>query len=355
MILRHPHPIAFVALFALGTACAAEPLPPAPPPLPPFPPPVEVVAAPPAPPPPPDLTPEEKKKAEEQKKLSEDRAKFEQDRTVEFGRWTPEMHAAAKALAEKTFPSGHGAIKAAMAGTHRHPGDEGRDLYRHPLETLDFFGFKPTMTVIEVGPGEGWYTELLAPALAKSGKLIVTASDPNGPGDDRNTLNGQRFKAFLETSPELYGKVQTVVIDNKAPALGLEKTADLILMIREVHGMHNSQTFSTWLAEAHKALKPGGVLGIVEHRGKPDTNPDETAKKGYVPEKWVIDQVQAAGFKLAGKSEINANPKDTKDYPEGVWSLPPTYREKDVNHDKYKAIGESDRMTLKFVKVAPSK
>jgi predicted methyltransferase len=149
--------------------------------------------------------------------------------------------------------------------------------------------------------------------------------------------------------------VQTVVIDNKAPALGLENTADLILMIREVHGMYNSKILSTWLAEAHKALKPGGVLGIEEHRAKPDTNPDETAKKGYVAEKWVIDQVQAAGFKLAGKSEINANPKDTKDYPEGVWSLPPTYREKDVNHDKYKAIGESDRMTLKFVKVALSK
>jgi predicted methyltransferase len=351
MTSRFPRPVAFVSLCALAAACAAEPPPPAAPPPPP-PPPVAVVAPPAAPAPPPEPTPEEKKKAEEQKKLEEDRAKFEQDKAAELGRWTPEMHAAAKALADKSYPSGHAAIKAAMAGKHRHPGDADRDVYRHPLETLDFFGFKPTLTVVEVGPGEGWYTELLAPALAKSGKLIVTGSDPNGPADDRNTLNGQRYKAFLDTSPELYGKVQSVVVDSKAPQLGLDKTADLVLFVREVHGMHNSGTLTTWLAEAYKALKPGGVLGIVDHRAKPDTNPDETAKKGYVAEKWVIEQVQAAGFKLAGKSEINANPKDTKDYPEGVWSLPPTYREKDVNHDKYKAIGESDRMTLKFVKVA---
>jgi predicted methyltransferase len=355
MSSRRSHPIAFVSLLALSAAaCAAEPAPPpAPPPPPPVP--VAVVAPPPPPAPPPEPTPEEKKKAEERKKLEEDRAKFEQDKTVEFGRWTPEMRAAAKALADKAYPSGHAAIKAAMAGTHRRPGDADRDRYRHPLETLDFFGFKPTATVLEIGPGEGWYTELLAPALAKSGKLFVTVSDPNGPVEERNTLNGQRFKAFLDTSPELYGKVQSVIVDSKAPQLGLDKTVDLVLLIREVHGLHNSKTLVTWLAEANKALKPGGILGIVDHRAKADTNPDETAKKGYVPEKWVIEQVQAAGFKLAGKSEVNANPKDTKDYPEGVWSLPPTYREKDVNRDKYKAIGESDRMTLKFVKVPPPK
>jgi predicted methyltransferase len=353
MTSRLPHTIAFVSLCTLAAACAAEAPPPAAPPPPP--PPVAVVEPPAPPAPPPEPTPEEKKKAEERKKLEDDRAKFELDKAAELGRWSPDMHAVAKALADKTYPSGHAAIKAAMAGTHRHPGNAARDAYRHPLETLDFFGFKPTMTVLEVGPGEGWYTELLAPALAKNGKLLVTLSDPNGPIEDRNTLNGQRFKAFLDSSSELYGKVQSVVVDSKTPQLGLDKTVDLILFIREVHGMHNSKTFVTWLAEANKALKPGGVLGIVEHRAKPETNPDETAKKGYVPEKWVIDQVKAAGFRFAGKSEVNANPKDTKDYPEGVWSLPPTYREKDVNREKYKAIGESDRMTLKFVKVAPPK
>jgi predicted methyltransferase len=293
------------------------------------------------------------KKDEEQKKLTDDRAQFQQDKQAELLRWTPEMHAAAKALAERTYPSGHAAIQAAMAGPQRRPGDAARDVYRHPLETLDFLGFKPTMTVLEVGPGEGWYTELLAPALAKRGKLLITTSDPGGPADQRSTLNGQRFRAFLDSAPEVYAKVESVIIaDSKAPHVGLDGTVDLVLLMREVHGMHNSKTLAAWLAESWKALKPGGILGVVEHRAKPDSNPDDTAKKGYVPEKWTIEQIEAAGFKLAGKSEVNANPKDTKDYPEGVWSLPPTYREKDVNREKYKAIGESDRMTLKFVKVA---
>jgi predicted methyltransferase len=305
---------------------------------------------PPAPPPPP--SPEELKKQADLKKLTDDRAQFEQDKQTEILRWTPELHAAAKAIAAGVYPSGHAAIQAAMAGTYRRPGNAARDAYRHPLQTLDFFGFKPTMTVVDVGPGEGWYTELLAPALAKKGKLIVTGSDPNGPLDQRATLNGQRWKAFLDTSPELYGNVQTVFVDQKEPKLGLDGTVDLILFFREVHGMYNSKVLTPWLGEAFKSLKPGGILGIVQHRAKPDAKVEDTAKNGYVPEKWVIEQVEAAGFKLAGKSEANANAKDTKDYPEGVWSLPPTYREKDVNREKYKAIGESDRMTLKFVKPA---
>ena len=265
------------------------------------------------------------------------------------------MHAAAKTLASKVYPSGHAAIKAALASPHRRPGDADRDKYRHPLETLDFFGFKPTMTVVEFAPGEGWYTELLAPALAKKGKLIVPISDPNGPIDQRSTLGGQRFKAFLDTSPELYSGVQTVVVNNDAPVLGLDKTADMVLLIREIHGFNNSKTLGPWLAEAWKALKPGGILGVVQHRAPAGSDPAVTSKNGYVDQSWVIAQIEAAGFKLAGKSEINANPKDTKDYPEGVWSLPPSYREKDTNHEKYAAIGESDRMTLKFVKVTPKK
>jgi predicted methyltransferase len=349
--------IAFASVFALAAACAEEKAPKTPADFPAPPPPVQaaiVEAAAPAPAPV-EPTAEEKKKAEDAKKLAEDRAKWEVDRQAEIARWTPEMHTAATALAGKTYGSGKAAIQAAVAGTHRKPGNAARDKYRHPVETLDFLGLKPTMTVVDVGPGEGWYTELLAPALAKQGKLIVTTNDPNGPAESRGTFNGQRYKAFLDTSPELYGKVQAVVIDGKAPQLGLDKSADMILLIREVHGMVNSKTFALWLTEAHKALKDGGVLGIVEHRAKPDTDPVETSKKGYVPEKWVIDTVSAAGFKLVGKSEVNANPKDTKDYPEGVWSLPPSFQEKDVNRDKYTAIGESDRMTLKFVKAAPGK
>jgi predicted methyltransferase len=117
--------------------------------------------------------------------------------------------------------------------------------------------------------------------------------------------------------------------------------------------MKNNGTLDAWLAEIHTALKPGGIFAVEEHRAAPDANPDVSSKNGYLPEKWVIAQVEAAGFKLAGKSEINANPKDTKDYPEGVWTLPPSFELKEKDHDKYAAIGESDRMTLKFVKVTP--
>ena len=211
------------------------------------------------------------------------------------------------------------------------------------------------MTVLEVGPGEGWYTELLAPTLAAKGKLLDTNNDPKGPDDQRSTFYGQRFQAFLDKSPEAFGKVQTVVIDSNAPKLGLDGTVDAVILAREVHGMVNSGTLDAWLGEIHKALKAGGTLGIEEHRAKADADPKESAKMGYVPEKWLVDQVEAAGFKLAGKSEINANTKDTKDYPDGVWDLPPTLRAGDKDREKYMAIGESDRMTLKFTKSAEKK
>jgi predicted methyltransferase len=321
------------------------------------PPPAPTVEPPPAPtaeapPAKPEPTPEEKKKAETLEQLSKDKAKAEADHKADMARWTPELHAEAKTLSDKTFPSGKAAIQAAMAAKFRKPDDAARDKYRHPAETLDFFGFKPTMTVLEFGPGEGWYTELLAPALAKKGKLQVTNTDPNGPPDERSTFYGHRFKMFLDTSPEAFGKVETIAIDNKAPKLPQDGTVDLVILARELHGMVQQNKMGEWLAEIQKALKPNGVLGIVQHRAKADANPEESAKKGYLPEKWVIEKVEAAGFKLAGKSEINANAKDTKDYADGVWTLPPSYRLGDKDHDKYAAIGESDRMTLKFVKVA---
>ena len=326
-------------------------------------PPAPVVEPPPAPtaeapPSKPEPTPEEKKKAEALEQLGKDKAKAEADHKANMARWTPELHAEAKTLSDKTFPSGKAAIQAAMAAKFRKPDDAARDKYRHPAETLDFFGFKPTMTVLEFGPGEGWYTELLAPALAKKGKLFVTNTDPNGPPDERSTFYGARFKMFLETSPEAFGKVETVNIDNKAPSLPQDGTVDLVLLARELHGMVQQNKMGDWLAQIQKALKPNGILGVEQHRAKADAVPEESAKKGYLPEKWVIEKIEAAGFKLAGKSEINANAKDTKDYADGVWTLPPSYRLGDKDHDKYAAIGESDRMTLKFVKVskaAPAK
>jgi predicted methyltransferase len=319
------------------------------------PPPVETVAATPPPAattaPVAEPTAEEKKKAEDKRQLDADRAQFEAEMKAELPRWTPELHAEAKALAAKTYPNAKAALDAVLKGKHRKPGHPERDKDRHPAETLTFFGFKPTMTVFEFGPGEGWFTELLAPALAAKGKLIVNTTDPNGPPEARGTFYAQRLQRILGVAPELFGKVESIVVESAKPDLKLQGTVDLALVFRSMHGWHNNKLTATWLAEIHEALKPNGVLGIEQHRAKDDANPDESSKKGYLPEAFVIKEVEAAGFKLQSKSEVNANPRDTKDYAEGVWALPPTFRMKDKDHDKYAAIGESDRMTLKFVKV----
>jgi len=341
---------------SLLLACGgAEPPPPEPPVPPPAPTDVPLASVAPtdttpaAPPPP---TPEEEKKAKQLKELNDDRAKWQDSSSAEIARWTPDLHAKAAKLASTVYPTLQAALKAAMTSPTRKPGDADRDKFRHPVETLGFFGIRPNMTVLEIGPGEGWFTELLAPTLAAKGKLFDTANDPNGPDDSRGAFYGQRWQKFLATSPELYGKVQTVIVDGKAPSLASVPagTVDAVLLMREVHGMVNGGTFATWLTEIGKTLKPGGTLGIEEHRAKPDADPVASSKQGYVPEKYVIDTVTAAGFKLAGKSEINANAKDTKDYPEGVWALPPTLVRGDKDKDTLTAIGESDRMTLKFTK-----
>jgi predicted methyltransferase len=326
-------------------------------------PPGEVVAAtpPPAPPPapvtPPPPSPEEQKKAAEQQQLEKDYAKLEAEQKAELVRLTPEIRKSSQALADKSYPSLKAALAAALASPHRLPASRERDAARHPQEMLELFGLKPNQSVLEYGPGEGWFTELLAPVLAKNGKLYVTETDPNGPHELRSTYYGLRTKYFLDKLPEAYGKVEPVIFDSKTPKLALDGKLDMVLVLRGLHGMHNNKQLGQWLAELHRALKPKGVLGIEQHRAAPGQNPDEASKHGYLPEAWVIEQVEAAGFKLAAKSEINANPKDTKDYKEGVWSLPPTLREGETNRARYLAIGESDRMTLKFVKVdrpAPS-
>lgn len=344
------------SLLSLLVACAGpkpEPAPPqqAPPPAPPAPEAPAAEAAAPAPEP----TAEELKRAEEARKLEADRKRMRDQHQAELARWTPELRAEAKALADKAHPTAAQAIKAALAGKHRVPGNAERDQVRKPLRTLELFGLKPTMTVFEYGPGEGWYTEILAPVLAKRGKLIVNTADPKGPPDQRATFYAERLALFLDKSPEIYGKVERVVVDGKKPELGLEGSVDLALVIRGMHGMVNNQVLDAWLAEIHRALKPKGVLGVVQHRAKPDADPAQSAKQGYLPEKWLIEKIESAGFRLAAKSELNANPKDTKDHPAGVWTLPPTLRLGDQEREKYLAIGESDRMTLKLVKVAAPK
>jgi predicted methyltransferase len=341
-------------LLPLSVACAASP-----------PPVVEpepaghVVAA---TPPPPALSaapapaaapsPEEQKRLAEQAQLARDFEKLESEHRAELARLTPELRKQARELAQKAYPSTKAALTPIVKSPHRKPGHPERDAQRHPQETLEWLGVQPTHTVLEYGPGEGWYTELLAPLLAKKGKLLVTQNDPEGPKDQRGTLYGVRTKYFLEELPEVYGAVEPVRVNPKTPSLAsLEGKLDVALLFRSLHGMNNSGQLSTWLAEVHRALKPNGVLGVEQHRAAPGQPANEASKRGYLPEAFVIEQVEAAGFKLVAKSELNANPKDTKDYPEGVWSLPPTLREGEKDRDKYLAIGESDRMTLKFIKV----
>lgn len=321
------------------------------------PPPAETAATTPAtsaatPPPaaPKEPTAEEKKKAEAARQLAADRAKWEAEAKAEDARFNADVHAEAKKLAETKHASLEAALKVILAGKHRAPTNSERDKDRHPLDTLKFFGLTPKMTVLEYGPGGGWYTELLAPTVAAQGKLIVTTTDPKGPPDARSTFYGERLARFLERAPELYGKVERIVIDSKNPQFGLEEKVDMVVVMRAMHGLHRDKLLPGFLAQVFKALKPGGVMGVEQHRAKPDANPDESAPKGYLPEAFVIAQAEAAGFKLDKKSEVNANPKDTKDYPEGVWTLPPTFELGEKDKAKYAAIGESDRMTLRFIK-----
>ncbi len=252
---------------------------------------------------------------------------------------------------EADYADAAAAIAAAIASKHRAPKNVARDAQRHPAETLAAIGLQPTMTVIEVGPGEGWYTELLAPVLAKKGKLLVTDYDPAGPEDKGVTLYARRFQAFAERSPGAYGKIERLVQAEGAPLeLGADGTADMVLVFRGLHGWVNRGTWDANVKEVHAVLKPGGVLAIEQHRAKDDAKPEESAKQGYLPQAWVVEKLEAAGFALEEASEVNANPKDTKDYPEGVWTLPPTLELGDTDRAKYEAIGESDRMTLRLRK-----
>lgn len=238
------------------------------------------------------------------------------------------------------------AIKAAVAAPSRTPANTARDRYRHPAETLAFFGVKPTDTVVELYPGGGWYTEILAPYLAASGSLHVAAPSPRG-------LNG--VNALIAAKPDVYGKVKTASFPANADAPGIpDGAADVVLTFRNVHNWRfgGADAAQANFNAIFKMLKPGGVLGVVEHRLPEGRDAAAEEKSGYMKESSVIAFAEKAGFKLAGKSEVNANAKDTADWPDGVWTLPPTYALKDKDREKYAAIGESDRMTLKFVKPA---
>ena len=241
-------------------------------------------------------------------------------------------------------------IQQAVAGSHRLESYKARDRYRHPQQTLEFFEIEDHMTVVEIWPGGGWYTEILAPLLKDKGTLYAAhfSADSNVPYF-QNSL--KKFKEKTAGNPEIYGKlVLTELQPPEKLLIAPENVADRILTFRNIHNWMKSGQADAVFKAMYTALKPGGILGIVEHRNPKGTDQDPGAKSGYVTEEYVISLAGKAGFKLLARSEINANPKDNADHPQGVWTLPPSLRLKEKNRDQYLAIGESDRMTLKFIK-----
>ena len=259
----------------------------------------------------------------------------------------------ADAAAHDAHEQAKAALDAAIAGEWRDPANVARDRFRNPGPTLAFFGVTPGMTVIEMTPGGGWYAEILAPYLRDGGRYIGAVNDPAKASNERAnayfTRQNQALRDKFAAKPEVFGKANLVEIDPAAPVFGEAGSADAVLTFRNVHNWMMGDQEAGMFKGFFDVLKPGGVLGVVEHRAKADV-PDGD-RSGYVSEAQVIAMAQAAGFVLEAKSEINANPKDDTDHPNGVWTLPPTLNVPE-GEDKaaYEAIGESDRMTLRFRK-----
>ena len=257
---------------------------------------------------------------------------------------------AATAAAEQT----DAALASVLKGTWRSEANAARDAYRHPAETLAFFGVTPGETVLEITPGGGWYAEILAPYLHDNGQYLAGVADPGAYPEGKDRDYYQRGKTRLETkfseSPAQYGKAKVALFAPNAPVFGAPNSVDTVLTFRNVHNWRGSGQAEGMFKGFYEVLKPGGVLGVVEHRAKADVPVED--KSGYVGEAQVIAMAEAAGFKLEAKSEVNANPLDTKDHPKGVWTLPPSNSHDAADAAKYKAVGESDRMTLRVVKPA---
>ena len=241
-------------------------------------------------------------------------------------------------------------LRALVDGPQRAAKNVARDPYRHPYELLTFFGIGDSATVVEIDPGgAGYWTEILAPYLKDHGRYIAANGPKDSPSEEVQRGNAA-FAAKVAGDPPNYAKVEVVDFDPGGKGLNAAGDADFVLTFRNIHNWMKDGTAQAAFAAFFKTLKPGGALGGEEHSGRNDQPQDPQAKSGYVRQDYAIQLAEAAGFKFVVSSEVNANPKDTKDYPEGVWTLPPTFRLKDQDHDKYAAIGESDRFVLKFVK-----
>lgn len=251
-----------------------------------------------------------------------------------------------------TDPATDAALDRVLAGPQRPDASRDRDVYRHPKATLEFFGIRNDMTVLEVWPGKaGWWTEILGPLLRENGHYIAAQLDPtNAPAGVKDSLAA--FRAKLDADQTSYAKVEVAALQypgalTPAPA----NSVDLALTFRNLHNwLPTDGAARAMLGAIYTSLKPGGILGIEDHRARTDRPTEPQVKLGYVDEKAAIELIRSVGFEFVGSSEINANPKDTKDYEQGVWTLPPTYRLGDKDRDRYAAIGESDRFTLKFRK-----
>ncbi len=239
-----------------------------------------------------------------------------------------------------------------LAGDHRNPKNSARDRYRHPKEALMFFGIRPDMTVVEVWPSGGWWTEILAPLLRDQGSYNAAwyaTAWKNAPEYVHKVEKG--FDQMIAARPDLYGKVtKTYLLAPEYIDIAPKGSVDMVLTFRNVHNWAKAGNAEAMFKVFYDVLKPGGVLGVVDHRAVAGTPFADQIASGYMTEQYVVDTAEKAGFRLAGGSEVNANPKDTKDHPKGVWTLPPTLALGDQDREKYLAIGESDRMTLKFVK-----
>lgn len=252
-------------------------------------------------------------------------------------------------------------IDSALAGDHRTDANRARDEHRNPKATLQFFGLEPDMTVIELYPGGGWYTAVLAPVLKDEGRLI-TAGFSEDSEVEYYRKSAKAYNSKLAADPGVYGEVEQIVfMPPDQVNLGEPESADMVLTFRNLHNWHDRGALGAVFKAAHEVLKPGGVFGVVEHRAPKGVTIEDVKESGYMPEDYVIALAEETGFRLAAQSDVNANPADTGDHPMGVWTLPPTLRyceqmddgaAKSSCKEKYRQIGESDRMTLKFVKPA---
>mgnify|MGYP003116403258 CR=1 FL=1 len=253
-------------------------------------------------------------------------------------------------------------LDAAIAGDHRSDTEKARDYWRNPRQTLQFFGIEADDKVVELWPGGGWYTNILAPYLGSdSGTLVAAGFDPATGDEDRRARIEERLAEFKANYADpKFGALEYSVFSGQSGPLTDPGTADAVLTFRNFHNWMAGGYAEKFFTDAYAALKPGGVLGIVEHRLPSTATQDPTASSGYVHEDYIISMAKTAGFEFDGASEINANPSDTADHPFGVWTLPPNSRTADrdgntpeeFDPEIYTRIGESDRMTLKFVKPA---